>query len=82
MCGQTENYNSKISLKHDFLNPLSVLKCLIKSDSHQSQDEVPIATSEVVIPSGGGVGRPGASTTSSPSLEVQQILHSQNGKGY
>ncbi|KAK8395280.1 hypothetical protein O3P69_006175 [Scylla paramamosain] len=42
--------------------------------------EVPIATSEVVVPSSGGVGRTGASTTSSPSLEVQQILHSQNGK--
>lgn len=48
--------------------------------SLQDQEEVPLATSEVVVPSSGGVGRPLASTTSSPSLEVQQILHSQNGK--
>ncbi|KAG0719455.1 Enhancer of mRNA-decapping protein 4 [Chionoecetes opilio] len=51
-----------------------------RPEPFQDKDGVPLATSEVVVASTGGVGRTGASTTSSPSLEVQQILHSQNGK--
>ncbi|XP_071512823.1 enhancer of mRNA-decapping protein 4-like isoform X2 [Panulirus ornatus] len=43
----------------------------------QGKDDAPLATSEVASSS---VGRIGTSATSSPSLEVQQILHSQNGK--
>nr|XP_027220914.1 enhancer of mRNA-decapping protein 4-like [Penaeus vannamei] len=44
----------------------------------QNAEEAPLATSEVSVTA--AAGRGGASATSSPSLEVQQILHSQNGK--
>ncbi|XP_064104539.1 enhancer of mRNA-decapping protein 4-like isoform X2 [Macrobrachium nipponense] len=43
----------------------------------QNSEDAPLATSEVVVPP---VVRAGTSATSSPSLEVQQILHSENGK--
>ncbi|ROT70670.1 hypothetical protein C7M84_011045 [Penaeus vannamei] len=42
----------------------------------QNAEEAPLATSEVSVTA--AAGRGGASATSSPSLEVQQILHSQN----
>lgn len=45
----------------------------LKSNS----EDAPLATSEVVVPP---IVRAGTSATSSPSLEVQQILHSENGK--
>nr|XP_045613217.1 enhancer of mRNA-decapping protein 4-like isoform X2 [Procambarus clarkii] len=45
----------------------------------QDEDDAPLATSEVAVSS--GIGRVGTSAASSPSLEVQQILHSENGKG-
>ncbi|XP_042891088.1 enhancer of mRNA-decapping protein 4-like [Penaeus japonicus] len=44
----------------------------------QNDEEAPLATSEVSVTA--AASRGGASATSSPSLEVQQILHSQNGK--
>lgn len=43
----------------------------------QNDEEAPLATSEVSVTA--AASRGGASATSSPSLEVQQILHSQNG---
>ncbi|XP_068209049.1 enhancer of mRNA-decapping protein 4 isoform X2 [Palaemon carinicauda] len=42
-----------------------------------NSEDAPLATSEVVVPP---IVRAATSATSSPSLEVQQILHSENGK--
>ncbi|KAG7156091.1 Enhancer of mRNA-decapping protein 4-like 1, partial [Homarus americanus] len=46
--------------------------------SLQDKVDAPLATSEAAVST--AVGRVGTSATSSPSLEVQQILHSENGK--